>query len=507
MVRLMKVLLAVMAILALALGTQTPAQAQDTVTKTFKLTLYGEGPGRGFPGFSLNSTADRRAFCGGFPGDVPCKGGGAVYTVQVDVPKGTTLTYYVDVSKNPDPPDETRGSITTHLICGSEKLTADRTNEAWYDFDTGMGGAGKGPGDAQQDDQQSGGVHEPVTKTFRATLYGTVPADTALRGERLESTGDSRLILGEFTICGSDLYGRVERTCPRGGGVVAEDVEVQSGCNFDFWVQVESGNDGATLLEVTENITEDTTNDVWYDFDTKTGGAGTGPGDVQDDQQDTGAGDDKQVPDNQQGGGKGTGAGDDQQGGVKPAAPDNQQGGSQTVTKTFELTLNGTMPEADAYYVAYAEADRVGSEASIIVLCGEPGFESTPGEAACEGDGKVYTGTAEFPEGTEIEYGFFRKQAADAEAERFHSGTETLDADMTNTAWYTFGGGSDDVKQDDDDKDTGTGAGDDRQDEMPEELPDTGAGGLARGATLPLSNAAAGLTMLMGAGYTVLRRC
>ncbi len=45
-----------------------------------------------------------------------------------------------------------------------------------------------------------------------------------------------------------------------------------------------------------------------------------------------------------------------------------------------------------------------------------------------------------------------------------------------------------------------------QQGEMPDELPDTGAGGLALGASFPVGNAAAGLTMLVGAGYAVLRR-
>jgi len=38
------------------------------------------------------------------------------------------------------------------------------------------------------------------------------------------------------------------------------------------------------------------------------------------------------------------------------------------------------------------------------------------------------------------------------------------------------------------------------------EMPDAGAGGLAPGASIPVGNAAAGLMMLVGAGYAVLRR-
>ncbi len=40
---------------------------------------------------------------------------------------------------------------------------------------------------------------------------------------------------------------------------------------------------------------------------------------------------------------------------------------------------------------------------------------------------------------------------------------------------------------------------------MPEELPDTGSGGLALGATIPAGNALFALSMLLGAGYTIMR--
>ncbi len=53
---------------------------------------------------------------------------------------------------------------------------------------------------------------------------------------------------------------------------------------------------------------------------------------------------------------------------------------------------------------------------------------------------------------------------------------------------------------------TGEDDQDDGQDDGQEaEMPDTGAGGLSPGATIPVGNVAAGLTMLLGAGYAVLR--
>ncbi len=179
----------------------------------------------------------------------------------------------------------------------------------------------------------------------------------------------------------------------------------------------------------------------------------------------------------------------------------------KTVTKRFELTLNGTVPEADAFYIAYAETDRVGSEASIIVLCGEPGFEGTPGEAACDGDGVVHAVPVEFPAGTEIEFGFFRKEAADAEAERFHGGTETISTDMTNRAWYTFGKGTGaGDKQETPDNQQQDDTQDDQQGEMPGEMPDTGAGGMAAAGGVSVGGIAGGVSLLLLSGYALLRR-
>jgi len=283
-----------------------------------------------------------------------------------------------------------------------------------------------------------------------------------------------------------------------------------------------------------------------------------------------------------------TGAGDDQQ------VPDNQQtgGGKDTVTKTFEFTLTGEAPEGTSFFTVFVESPTEGTPVAFLVFCGDPGLESVgvEPEAACEAG--VFTRSVEIAAGTTIEFDFVRKDPETA-GEVFQEGTETLDADMTNTAFFTFGTGADDDQQDtgggkdtgagdvqqvpdnqqdteDKDTDTGTGAGDDQQNaedkdtgagddqqvpdnqqdgedkdtgagagdeqqdntqggedtdtvtgagddqqddaqddqqgEMPEELPETGVGGLSPSATIPVGNAAAGLTMLIGAGYAVLRR-
>ena len=249
------------------------------------------------------------------------------------------------------------------------------------------------------------------------------------------------------------------------------------------------------------------------------------PGDIQDDQQ-----------------------GDDSKG--------DQQGGSKgTVTKTFQLTLNGTVPEAEAFAAIYTPIDRSGGEITAgpsvyLVFCGpfesgDPLDEVVPGEAVCVGDGTVYRQTVRLPAGSEIDFIFYRYSAleADTDAARFHAGTEILTEDMTNTAWYTFGEGTgveddqqvdegagkdtgagdvQDRQQDENDQqDSGTvddqrgdrqedainiGAGDDQQVEIPGMLPETGGGGLAPGATNPVRGAVAALTFLVGAGCTLLRR-
>lgn len=56
------------------------------------------------------------------------------------------------------------------------------------------------------------------------------------------------------------------------------------------------------------------------------------------------------------------------------------------------------------------------------------------------------------------------------------------------------------------DGDEVTTSDDDQDDGQEAEMPDTGAGGLAPGATIPVGTAAAGLTMLVGAGFAVLRQ-
>ena len=262
------------------------------------------------------------------------------------------------------------------------------------------------------------------------------------------------------------------------------------------------------------------------------------------------------------------GAGDDQQ------VPDNQQsgGGKEMVTKTFELTVTGDVPEGTAFFAAFVDASADGTEGSILVFCGDPGLQTGGAEpqAACEAG--VFTRTVEIAAGTTIEFAFVRTSPGDEEGETFHAGRETLNADMTNTAFYTFGKGTGagevpdnqqegekpdtgagdkqetpdnqqegekpdtgagevpDSQQEGENPDTGagkmpdnqqegekpdTGAGetpdnqqddvqDDQQGEMPKELPDTGAGGLAP-VGLPIGGVLAALAAVICLGLRLVR--
>lgn len=218
-------------------------------------------------------------------------------------------------------------------------------------------------------------------------------------------------------------------------------------------------------------------------------------------------------------------------------------------TKTFQLTLHGTVPADQAFSIGYGQR---GGEGTIQVFCGDPQTELAESQPSCKAG--VYTRSVVITAGTTIGFAFVRADPGTDEV--FHSDTETLSVDMTNSAWYTFddgtgagdeqevpdnqqtGGGKktdagedqqddtqDDIRQDGEDKDTGKGADDDTQDdtedggigarddiqddqqrEIPEEVPETGAGGLATGSTIPIGNAVAGLAMLLGTGYAMLQR-
>lgn len=177
----------------------------------------------------------------------------------------------------------------------------------------------------------------------------------------------------------------------------------------------------------------------------------------------------------------------------------------ETVTKTFELTLNGTVPADQAFHVGFTAVhdDGAVSGTDQILWCGQvQGFEP---QVECKGGGTVYRRTVEitsalreFPAGTVLQAQWRRFDGDTGASDEFLVMEEPLDADMPYTAEYTFDGGAGDDGQDE--------TPSNQQADTPEETPETGAGGLAPGTSIPVGNAAAGLAMLVGAGYAVVRR-
>ncbi len=157
------------------------------------------------------------------------------------------------------------------------------------------------------------------------------------------------------------------------------------------------------------------------------------------------------------------------------ASGNNQQ--QEMVSKTFKLTLNGDVSEGEAFRVEYGEQGTRQGARESFTFC-QPEEVSGAGPKVCEGNGRAYTTTVDFPVGTTITFVFRRVDPTSGGGEVFHSGTETLNSDMTNSAYYTFG--ANDQQTGDNDQQSG----DDTQ-QLPEEMPNTGAGGMAGTGLLP----------------------
>lgn len=135
----------------------------------------------------------------------------------------------------------------------------------------------------------------------------------------------------------------------------------------------------------------------------------------------------------------------------------------------------------------------------------QPGDDDQKHEWYGEGDGTVCRGTAEiaaslpqFPAGTVLQAQWYQVDEQTNGSDEFRAIEEQLDADMTHTAEYAFGTSAGDDRQDD--------TQDDHQPEAPGKTFDRCADGIAAGTPIPVGSAATGLTMLVGAGYAVLRR-
>lgn len=169
-------LLAITLALVLAAPALAGGSQQGMVTKTFKLTLYGNVPAtKGFALSYLTSPQPQRpnliVFCGQAKGGLPpvkvvdpgpCKGNGTTYTVTMQFKQGTTLFYGYVVALLSDPNTTSQifaGNLTgngrnIHPAGGPEILTSNITNSAWYSF----GGNGQTP---RMPDAGAGGASRP----------------------------------------------------------------------------------------------------------------------------------------------------------------------------------------------------------------------------------------------------------------------------------------------------------------------------------------------------------
>lgn len=127
---------------------------QDTVTKSFRLTLYGQVPERNrfYVVFSASpsAAAGTFTFCGG-PGAEQCRGGGAVYTESVEVKRGAQVGGAF-ARTGPGIP----GGGETFLFLPTERITDDTTNAAYYSFEE------KADGGQDLQDGQEGTGDEPA---------------------------------------------------------------------------------------------------------------------------------------------------------------------------------------------------------------------------------------------------------------------------------------------------------------------------------------------------------
>lgn len=144
---------AIALLMALTLAGSVSAREDETVTKTFKLTLHGDVPAdQAFSvGFNLTG-ADHTVllpFCGRGT-DTVCEGGGTVYTKTAEVQVGRSIDVRFVRADTDVEEAETFLSYT-------ETLDSDRTNTAYYNYG-GAGGGDQQGGDIQDDGQSGTGT-------------------------------------------------------------------------------------------------------------------------------------------------------------------------------------------------------------------------------------------------------------------------------------------------------------------------------------------------------------
>ncbi len=215
--------------------------------------------------------------------------------------------------------------------------------------------------------------------------------------------------------------------------------------------------------------------------------------------------------------------------------------GDDTVTKTFELTLSGDIPEDQLFlgFVATREQVESGMEGgtdtgTLILFCGDvpdellDEIEQDPtidfvvvSSEACEGgEGTEYTAEVEFERGAEIAFVVFRLgletgdfeliASTELDEEGFPAEFETIEEDTTNLASCNFENGSCGTGQGDDDQQMPGMMPDDMMDMIGGEAPDmpnTGAGGMAAASgSLSMGSIAGVVSLLLLSGYALLRR-
>ncbi len=210
--------------------------------------------------------------------------------------------------------------------------------------------------------------------------------------------------------------------------------------------------------------------------------------------------------------------------------------GDDTVTKTFELTLTGDIPETQIFFgfVATREFIETGEgQITLILFCGDvpdedleeaeqdPEFDLVVvSSEACEGgEGTEYNADVELEQGAQIAFVIFRADLENEEdfeviaesgfdEEGNPTEFETIEEDTTNPISCNFENGSCGNGQVGDDQQMPSMVPDNAMDmvgggETPE-MPNTGAGGMAGGG-VPVSNIAAALSALAACGYAMLR--
>ena len=183
------------------------------------------------------------------------------------------------------------------------------------------------------------------------------------------------------------------------------------------------------------------------------------------------------------------------------AMPVHAGGNTQatTVAKTFTLTLHGSVPADQVFYVRYMTQQELeaGGGPKVIQICGDvPAsganrVDRVISNQACVGNGASYTAQVELPQVSRLAHQYFTVRASDPQgtyrvvASNFQGERpdgpedfETLTGNTTTSAEYRLGSTP----------------------PVPSQMPDTGARGMGS-ARLPLVAGAAILLLLGAGGY------